>query len=124
VKVEGVPPSQFIQLIAADGKIKLHHVDYMTTEESTIASDEVSVEEGSIKYPVNRDLLVKLWNTPRSNRNAYDHSGPAKIGLTVSAKNKSYNLILPVQMSQTSQSTAQGTMMYIQMTGSKMFFDL
>lgn len=124
VKVEGEPPSQFIRLIAADGKIKLHRVDYMTTEESTLASDEVSVEEGAIKYPVNRDLLVKVWNTPRANRNAYDHSGPAKIGLTVSAKNKSCHLILPVQMSQTYQNTAQGTIAYIQVTGSKIFFDL
>lgn len=71
LKVEGEPPSQFIRLIAADGKIKLHRVDYMTTEESTIASDEMSVEEGAIKYSVNRDLLVKVWNTPRPNRNAY-----------------------------------------------------
>jgi len=123
-KVEGEPPSQFIQLVAADGKIKLHRVDYMTTEESTMAYDDVSVEEGAIKYPVNRDLLVKVWNTHRPNRNAYDHSGPAKIGLTVSAKSKSYHLILPVQMSQMYKNTAQGTTVYIQVTGSKMFFDL
>ena len=80
VKVEGEPPSQYIQLIAADGKIKLHRVDYMTTEESTMAYDDVSIENGAIKYSVNRDLLVKVWNTHRPNRNAYGHSGPAKIG--------------------------------------------
>jgi len=44
--------------------------------------------------------------------------------LTVSAKSKTYHLIVPVQMSQIYKSTSQGTIAYIQMTGSKMFLDL
>lgn len=66
---------------------------------------------------MNDSLLLKVWNTPRSDRNQYDHSGPAKIGITVSVDGESYHYILPVQM----ESALQNNTMYRKVIGSKTF---
>ena len=62
-------------------------------------------------------MLRKIWNTPRQDRNRSDHSGPAKLGITVERDGEPQQCVLPVQMNQLFlNSTA-----FIQLVGSKTF---
>lgn len=116
VSAAGNPPSQVLKVIA-DRPVTVSRVDYMLSTEAAIASEDVSLQGESIEIPINDGLLLKLWNTPRADRNNYDHSGPAKIGITVSADGQSHQFILPVQMA----SVLQGNTMFRTVIGSKTF---
>ena len=116
VGVSGEPPSQQIQ-IEANRNVALSRIDYLLTSEAAIAGEDVSQEGASLTIPVNDALVLKVWNTPRPDRNHYDHSGPAKIALTISAGDQPHQFILPVQM----DAVMKNNTMYRKLTGSKMF---
>ena len=91
----------------------------MLSTEATIAGEDVLREGESVEIPVNDSLLLQVWNTPRADRNHYDHSGPAKIGVTVSADgHDAHQYVLPVQMA----SMMQSNTMYRKIIGSKTFY--
>ena len=123
LQAEGAPPSQFI-IVKAGVSVTVSQIDYMTTNDTCIVSEALSLSGLSIRVPVNQAQLTQLWNTPRPDRNNYDHSGPAKIGITVSVNRKTHHLVLPIQMSDEMLSTAQGNMMFRKITGSKNFIGL
>jgi hypothetical protein len=97
ISAEGTPPSQVLKVVA-NRSVEVSRVDYMTTGEATISSDDVSGQGGKFEIPINYDCVSQLWNTPRSDRNHADHSGPAKIGITISADGDTKQYIVPVQM--------------------------
>ena len=80
---------------------------------------KVSVSGEKVEIPINDGSVLKLWNMPRSDRNNYDHSGPAKIAITVSADGDTDQYILPVQM----QATMQHNTIFRQIVGSRTFYD-
>ena len=116
VSVSGNPPSQVLK-ITSNRAIEVSRVDYLLSSEATIAGEDVSVQGDSVEIPVNDQLLLQVWNTPRHDRNSFDHSGPAKIGITVSGDGESHQYILPVQM----QATMLGNTMHRTLVGSKSF---
>jgi hypothetical protein len=116
VSVEGNPPSQVLKVVA-DRPVTVSRVEYMLSTEAAIAGEDVSQQGESVELPINDGLLLKVWNTPRPDRNNYDHSGPAKIGITISANGQSHQFILPVQMA----SVLQGNTMFRTVIGSKTF---
>jgi len=117
IGAEGNPPSQVLKLVANQAVV-VSRVEYMLSTEATIAGEDVSKEGESLEIPINDALLLKVWNTPRSERNNYDHSGPAKIGITVSADGyETRQHILPVQM----ESFLQSNTMHRKVIGSKTF---
>ena len=104
--------------VVANQPVTVFRVDYMLSSEATIGSEEVFKEGESIEIPVNQALLLKLWNTPRHDRMHYDHSGPAKIGFTISASgHDAEQYVLPVQM----ESVLQNSTMVRRLLGSKTF---
>jgi len=117
VSVEGSPPSQTLR-VTANRPVEVLRVDYMLSNETTVASEDVSREGDSVEIPVNDSLLLEVWNTPRHDRHFYDHSGPAKIGITVSVDGEPRQYILPVQM----QTMMQDTIVHRQLVGSKNFY--
>jgi hypothetical protein len=123
LQAEGAPPSQFIS-VKAGVSITVSRIEYMTTNDTCIVSENISLPGTSIKVPLSNTLLTQLWNTPRPDRNHADHSGPAKIGITISVNGKSHHLVLPVQMGDEMVRTAQGNVMYRKITGSKTFIGL
>lgn len=123
LQAEDAPPAQFIS-VNAGVPITVSRVEYMTTNDTCIVGENMSRTGMSIEVPVNQALLTQLWNTPRPDRNHYDHSGPAKIGITISVNGKSCHLLLPVQMSDEMVTTAQGNVMYRKITGSKTFIGI
>lgn len=78
VSAEGNPPSQTFRLVA-NQPVTVSRVDYMLSNDTSVAGEDVLRQGNSVEIPVNDTLLLKVWNTPRHDRNFYDHSGPAKI---------------------------------------------
>lgn len=117
ISAEGTPPSQVLR-VAANRTVEVSRVDYMLSSEATVAGEDVSKQGEKVEIPINDGSLVKLWNTPRADRNNYDHSGPAKIAITVSADGDTSQYILPVQM----EPAIQNSTMYRKIVGSKTFY--
>jgi hypothetical protein len=116
LSAEGTPPSQVLK-VAANQSVAVSRVEYMSSSEACIAGEDVSMRGATIEVPVNDGLLLKLWNTPRSDRSAFDGSGPAQIGVTVSNDEKTRHYILPVQL----EAALLGSTMYRKIVGSKTF---
>lgn len=114
--VEGKPPSQFIKL-EANKVIKASRLDYLLTSDACIVSEALSLQGDSFNVPLNDFSVTKVWNTPRPDRNHSDHSGPAKLGLTILVDGKTRNYILPIQMDQ----VIYGSSVYRKIIGSRTF---
>lgn len=117
VSAEGVPPSQTLN-VSANRPVEVLRVDYMLSNEAAVGGEDVSRRGEAVEIPVNDALLLKVWNTPRHDRNPYDHSGPAKIGFTVSVDGEPHQYILPVQM----ESWFHSNTAYRKLVGSKSFY--
>lgn len=117
ISAEGTPPSQVLRVVA-NRPVEVSRVDYMLSTEATIAGEDLSRQGGNVEIPINDALVLKLWNTPRADRNHYDHSGPAKIAVTVSVDGDIQQCIVPVQM----ESTIQNSTMHRKIVGSKTFY--
>jgi hypothetical protein len=117
VSVEGNPPSQLLRVVA-NRPVEVSRVEYMLSSEATIDAEDVSKQGDKIDIPINDGSVLKVWNTPRADRNHSDHSGPAKIALIVSDDAETNQYILPVQM----QSGMQGNTTVRKLVGSKTFF--
>lgn len=113
----GTPPSQLLK-VAANRHIKVSRVEYMLSSEASMAGEDVSLDGEIIEIPINDGSVLKLWNTPRSDRNNYDHSGPAKIAITVSVDGETAQYILPVQM----EFAMQNNTAFRKLVGSKTFY--
>jgi hypothetical protein len=117
ISAEGTPPSQVLK-IDANRQIEVSRVEYMLSNETAVASENIARQGESVEIPVNPDLLRKIWNTPRSDSNWSDRAGPAKIGVTVAADGEPQQYILPVQM----DSVFLSSTMYMRLVGSKTFY--
>lgn len=117
VSAEGTPPSQMLKVVA-NRQVEVLRVDYMLSTEATVAGEDVSMRGEKVEIPINDSSVLKLWNTPRADRNNYDHSGPAKIAITVSDDGDTSQYILPVQM----EPMMQNNTMHRKIVGSKTFY--
>lgn len=117
VSAEGTPPSQVLKIVA-NRQVEVSRVEYMLSNETTIAGEDVSQHGESVEIPVNDALVVKVWNTPRHDRNFSDHSGPGKIGVTVSVDGEPHQFVLPIQM----ESWFQNNTAHRKLVGSKTFY--
>jgi hypothetical protein len=112
----GTPPSQTIR-VTANTPVKIVRLEYMLSDETCIVGEDVSLQGAAVDIPLNHDLLRRIWNVRRSDRNQYDDSGPAKIGATISSDGKVRQYVLPVHMEHVMLNSA----MYAKVTGSKTF---
>src|SRR6266478_3155499 len=118
LSTEGTPPSQVLKLVA-NRHVEVSRLDYMLSSEATIAGDELSLQGETIEIPINDASVSKVWNTPRPDQNSFDHSGPAKIRVTISDEGQARQYILPVQMEVLWQSST----MYRRLVGSQTFYE-
>jgi diguanylate cyclase (GGDEF)-like protein len=115
--IEGTPPMQALKLVANQA-VAVSRVEYMLSNETTIASEDVARQGESVEIPINTSLLMRVWNTHRADRNFSDHSGPAKIAVTVSTDGEPHQYVLPVQMDRWFHNNAA----YTKLVGSKTFY--
>jgi hypothetical protein len=113
---EGTPPSQTIR-VTATTPAKIVRLEYMLSDETCIAGEDVSFEGAAVEIPLNHDLVRKVWNVRRPDRNLSDDSGPAKIGMTISVGGKVRQYVLPIHMA----FTISDNTMYPKVVGSRTF---
>jgi hypothetical protein len=116
LSAEGTPPTQVLKVVA-NRHVEVSRVDYMLNTGATLVWEGVSLEGETIDIPINDSSVLKLWNTPRHDRNNYDHSGPMKIALTISVDGEADQYVLPMHM----ESLMQGSTVYRRLVGSMTF---
>jgi hypothetical protein len=116
VSVERTPPEQVIE-VKATTPIKVFRVEYMLQNEMCIVGENVALEGDAVSVALKHELIMKVWNTRRVDMNPQDRSGPAKIGVTISANGKLRQCVLPVQMEHGLIDSA----VFPRLTGSKTF---
>ena len=89
------------------------------SNEVCIEAKDVSFQGESFEIPLSQDAIRKLWNVPRSDRNQYDHTGPAKIGVSITSNGRTRQYMLPVQM----ENLMLNSTMYARLVGSKTYYD-
>jgi hypothetical protein len=115
LRVAGEPPSPQILSLKANRSVKLIQVDYLLSNEVCIGSDskQNSLESSAFEIPIDGTMSQKLWNTPRSDRHHWDHSGPAKLRVIVLDHDEESSHTLPIQM----QSVLIQNNAYLKFTG-------
>jgi hypothetical protein len=102
VKAEGNPPSQVLKVIASQS-VTVSRLAYMLSDETCIVDENVSCAGETFEVPLDQKSLTTLFNTPRLDRSTWDHSGPVKIGLTVSTGRTTQRYVLPMRIENTQQ---------------------
>jgi hypothetical protein len=114
--IEGSPPSQVLK-VAATKPVSISRLEYMLSDGTCIASDDLSLEGETINVPVGEPSLTKLFNIPRPDMAQWDHSGPVKLGLVLSSEGSTQQYVVPARL----ESVQIGSTMYRAVTGSKRF---
>jgi hypothetical protein len=93
------PPNDQVLLVRTNRPINMMQLDFLTSAGAQISSQDLHGELTSTgRIHIDHQLVATLFNTPRADRNNYDHSGPAKVRLAFVAKNRRKEIELPVHM--------------------------
>jgi len=115
--VTNTPPASQTLKMQANQTVKAVRLDYLLSTGACLASDALSLEGQSFEVPIDDRQVVKLYNTPRSDMNRSDHSGPAKLRLVLIMDGLQTPYVVPVQM----DSVYHQSTNYIKLSGSEMF---
>lgn len=118
LSVEGAPPSQVVR-VTSNHVVSVSRVEYMLSNETCVEAQDVSFQGERLDVPLNHDAVRKVWNIRRSDRNEFDDSGPAKIGVTVTGNGETRQYVLPVQM----EFFIAGNTAYSRLVGSKTYHE-
>jgi hypothetical protein len=119
--IAGSAPSQALT-IKSSKSIRIRRIEFLTTAGVCAANEEVSVEGDSANLPVDFNKVVKLFNTPRADRQHNDHSGPGLVRITYSRDGVTNQLDLPVLITPVFVHAGMGTTQYIALEGQKRFY--
>ena len=72
--------------------------------------------------PIDHDKVVKLFTTPRPDRNHRDHSGPALLRLIYSRSDLTNSIDLPVNIQPVFINSVGGSTQYLALSGQKRFY--
>jgi hypothetical protein len=92
-------------------------LDYLLSNGACIASDGLNLEGEVFDIPIEDHQMIKLWNTHRSDRNPNDHSGPARLRVTLACNGNEIPYALPIQMDAYFQHNTQ----FKRLSGSETF---
>jgi len=84
----------------------------------SLATDKCDLEGESFDIPIQDYQVVKLWNSPRADKDRNDHSGPAKLKLTLSVDGWISSYALSIQMDSYFTQNTQ----YRKLIGSETFY--
>ncbi len=116
LRTGGAPDAQYLE-VKSNRVLHLTQLDYLTSSDASVAIQELSGESKEIKVNLVHDRIVTLFNTPRPDRNHYDHSGPAKLRLRFEVNDHPGEIVLPVMLQPKITNNAQ----WITFVGSKNF---
>jgi hypothetical protein len=95
--VSGPPEAQILHL-RSDRKLHLVQLDFLTPTGACISSQPVSQEGADIKVPLDHRKVIELFNSPRTDRNHYDFSGPAKLRAMIKVNDLQHQATLDVML--------------------------
>jgi Domain of unknown function (DUF4062) len=116
IAIGGTPERQLLVVETAK-TIRLQRLEFLLSTDASIATQPMSDEGSKIDSPIMNDCIISLFNTPRPDRLAHDHSGPAKLRLTFLFKENPYQVILPIML----QPVFVGSTQWIRLIGSEDF---
>jgi Domain of unknown function (DUF4062) len=118
VSLDLVGPSE-AQLLKVSSNRVLHlsQLDFLTSTEACMATQALSEEGREVNVVLDHGKAVELFNSPRSDRNPNDLSGPAKLRLAFRVNDHPGQVVLPVML----QPRIVGNTQYITMIGSGSF---
>jgi len=117
VTVVGTPPSPQMLRLQANQTVTATRLEYLLSNEACLAVDNCKLEGESFDIPIDDTQVLKLWNTHRPDRNPNDHSGPAKLRVTLVAEGIESAYTLPIQM----ESYFHQNTFYRKLTGAATF---
>lgn len=117
VGVTGTPPEPQLLHIKANQPVKATRLEYLLSSGASVASGTLNMEGESLDIPIEDAQVLKVWNTPRPDRNWSDHSGPAKLRLTLLVDGVENAYTIPVQM----DSYYHANTFYRKLSGSESF---
>ena len=97
--VIGTPPEPQALRVRSGKPVTPIRLEYLLSSGVCLAADELNVEGGeAFDVPIHDSQVVKLWNTGRPDRNAWDGSGPAQLRLRLADGHGESSFTVPVQM--------------------------
>jgi len=117
LSVAGTPPSPQTLKVKANQVVKATRLDYLLSTGACLASDELALEGDTFDVPIADNQVLKVWNTPRNDRNFNDHSGPAKLRIMLAVDGSELPFTVPVQM----DAHFHGNTYYRKLSGAEAF---
>ncbi len=113
----GTPNRQLLS-VESNKPIIVKQVEFLTSSEAKISDMQIDSEIGK-KHSVVLDhaKIISLFNTPRSDRNSYDHSGPAMLRLVLEVNGRRNEVQLPIMLLPKIVHDTQ----WIELSGTKVF---
>jgi hypothetical protein len=96
-RTAGTPDQQQLKVVASK-PIQLTRIDYLHSTEACITSQIVELVGEDLSIPFDYNKVVELSNSARPDKNNYDHSGPIKLRLMLTADGRQRQMILPAHL--------------------------
>lgn len=93
----GTPDAQYLE-IKSNRALRLTQLDYLTSSDASVTIQKLAEEGKEIKVKLLHERIITLFNTPRADRNHYDHAGPAKLRLRFVVNDHPDEIVLPVML--------------------------
>jgi len=109
------PANSQVLVLCATGSVTPKQIDFLTSSDIQISSMPVDIGSGT-DHRISLDHLkiMELFSAPRSDRNNYDLSGPAKLRVVFTIQGRRREGVLPILLQPRFVSNQQ----WIQLTGS------
>jgi len=113
----GTPDKQML-VVDANKPITLKQLDFLMSSGAHITSTDLGEQIGAkATIPLDPKKVGELFNSPRPDRNHYDHAGPAALRLVFLSRGRRNEVLLPIVLQPKFVSNTQ----WIQLIGSKTF---
>lgn len=112
------PPDKQMLSVKTNKPVTVKQIDFLTSSEAHIASMALTEQPSTeAMIPIDYTKVTELFNAPRSDRNHFDHAGPAALRLVLLANGQRAEALLPVLL----QPKFVDNTNWVQLVGSKTF---
>jgi hypothetical protein len=96
VSVTGPPDEQKLS-VRSSKPVTLKQIEFLMSSGARISNTALDEKiKTSAEIPLDYKQIIELFNSPRSDRNQYDHSGPAALKLSINSSGQQFQALLPV----------------------------
>ena len=91
----GTPDNQILR-VRSNRVLALGRIDFLLSSGACITTQKLEGEGEEVSAKISYEKITELFNSPRSDSNHFDLSGPAKLRLAFRVKDKLREVVLPV----------------------------